>query len=456
MKKVLLTVFTVMLWVFSYSVNAKADGYIVKFTDDADIPCSSFVKLYGNTYYTDNEDNIKGLEKYTEYIEPDYAVELTEPLFEAENSIRLQSAYNEETVSFQAGMINADLVWDLATYGNDVRIAVIDSGCNSHIDIAGNLAGGFNYLTDEDEYIDNKGHGTHIAGIIAAEHNGFGIMGIAPKAKIYALKCFDEDFETTISIITEAIQAAVDVYDCKIINMSFCTPKKSQALEEAIQYASQKGAVIIASVGNYGNNTLYYPAGYDEVIGVGSVDVVKRVSDFSVENSSVFVTAPGENCESLKGEKDYVVKTGTSQAAAIVTAAAALMFSADDKMTAERFKELIVNCSEDLGKSGYDTAYGYGFLDIWNMLEEVMGRYYISPITSDGAVVYNNTDDTLSALGIWALYSDNKYKGGMTQNITLAGNEKIRIDSFGSGNDVKFFLWDSLNNIKPLAGVRFK
>lgn len=453
MKKTLIIVFFFLLSTPACKVNADSCGYIVKFNSDTFIADNRFEKLFDNTYRISGMNYLYGLEDLIEYVEPDDEVELINPVETKQKNRQLSISKKTETINWQAEMIKADFAWDLATYGNGVNVAIIDSGCNQHEDIIANLAGGYNYILDTDDYSDNIGHGTHVAGIIAALHNDFGIMGVAPKVNIYALKCFEGN-DSTLSIVAKAIRTAVDDYNCKIINLSLASKKDSETLYDAVQYASGKGAIIIAAVGNYGNGQICYPAGYEEVIGVGSVGKNKKKSYFSQFNSSVFVTAPGEAFESLSGESDYMTLQGTSQATPLVTAAAAILLSADNSMSLQKFKELIMSCSEDLGDAGYDTYYGYGLLDIQSMFEAIIEDYYVSPINDDGVVVYNKTADDLSAAGIWGEYAEDYYIGGKINDIFVPSKEKLNIPCIETENELKFFLWDSLITIRPLVEAR--
>ena len=113
-----------------------------------------------------------------------------------------------------------------------------------------------------------------------------------PKVRLVPLKCFD-DKTTNVSVICKAIYGAVDDFGCDVINMSFGLMEDSIALKEAIDYAAGKGVIIVAAVGNDGTEELCYPAAYDNVIGVGSVDKNEGVSSVSQHNKSVFITAPG-------------------------------------------------------------------------------------------------------------------------------------------------------------------
>ena len=453
MRKITILLFMIAVLCPSLKVLAEGEGYIVKFKNEY-IPTevkSNLIEsgLGNNVYLTDDVDNLYKYNSIIEYIETNETVHLID---EEINNIQCFSDDAVNTTAWQLDMVKAQYVWDLGNHGNNINIGVIDSGCNQHIDIVNNLAGGHNYILNTDDYSDNIGHGTHVTGIIAAEDNDFGITGIAPKANIYALKCFDKNYDTTVSMLAKAIYSAVDDYHCRVINMSLGLGKDIQTLHDAIEYAFAKGVIIVAAVGNDGNSTLYYPAAYDEVIGVGSIGANKEKSYFSQFNESVFVVSPGESYYSLKGTDEYVNAQGTSQATPLVSGAAAILLSAKPSISNTKFKEALENNSTDLGEPGYDTKYGYGLLDMEALFRSAIDRYYVSQITKGKIVVYNNTDTDLYATGVWTKETDNGNVCVKLDKVSISaqGNMPLECET----EKVKFFLWDSLNTMRPLTIAR--
>lgn len=449
---IVLTVFILPI----YRVSADSGGYIVKFNTDISKICdiSNFTEIADdkNIYSFNNLNDLKGLESYVEYYETNDKVDL----IEGEETIALFRIPSDELYSeqWQTQMVNADYAWELETYGNQINVAVIDSGCNAHIDVKNNLVGGYDYTNKSDDYSDNVGHGTHVTGIIAAQMNDYGIIGVAPKVNVYALKCVDKNISAGTDILAEAIYDAVDKYNCKVINMSLGIKKDKATIREAVEYAYENGVIIIAAAGNDGNDSIYYPAGYDEVIGVGSVGIDKSKSYFSQENETVFVVAPGEKVTSLNGESGYKEMKGTSQATPLVTGAAALLLSTNDDISPQKFKELIKTTSEDLGDIGKDNLYGWGLLNIKGLMQEVIGECYVSPINDGEIIVYNNSNENLTATAIWGNYLDKKYVSGEIKEIFLMPQKKIKLKQNDYIGKTQFFLWQSLDNMKPLTKKR--
>ncbi len=168
--------------------------------------------------------------------------------------------------------------------------------------------------------------------------------------------------------VCTAIYDAVDVYGCRIINLSLGIDRADEKLRDAVTYAEEKGVIVISAVGNNNRNApdrVFYPAAYKTVVGVGSVDNQEEVSDFSQRNFSVMVTAPGEDVTlPAAGEKTAArTVSGTSYAAACVTAFAAAVLPECPSMSPAEFRELLKTSSRDLGAPGYDTDYGWGLID---------------------------------------------------------------------------------------------
>ena len=292
-----------------------------------------------------------------------------EPIESGNGSMELLQTPNDPYFRNQWGMqtIGMETAWDQGLTGKGVTIGIIDTGVHaSHPDLKGsNMVSGYNYLNNNHSTDDTEGHGTFVAGIIGAKRNNhIDIAGMAPEATIVAMKCFDGN-TSIVGDAVKAIRSCVDDYHCNVINMSFGAPEDVDILHEAVQYAASKGVIIVASAGNEGTRTLYYPAAYAETVGVGAVDANKRVASFSQQNNSVFVVAPGSSVVSL-GADNNSVKTGsgTSFAAPFVSGLAVLLKQLYPRMTLDDFKNILIASSQDLGAGGYDIAYGNGLINV--------------------------------------------------------------------------------------------
>ena len=370
------------------------------------------------------------------YAEPDYPVYLLE--------LPDDPALTDGR-QWDLDMIGMEWVWEqnvsgVQPDGTAVRIGVIDSGVYAeHEDLAGaNLVPGINLLAEEGtaeryDTSDSVGHGTFIAGTIAAvTNNGLGIAGIAPEAEIMPLKSFDST-RGNVSDILEAIYAGVEA-GCRVLNMSFGLEKQyaGQALAEAVAYAAESGVILVAAVGNdsfddAGEDPLLYPAAYEEVIGVGSAGSQKESSSFSYRNSSVGIVAPGEKLYGLSHKKEdaYRTGTGTSFAAAEVTAAAALALSVDPELKPVEFGALLRESAEDLGEAGYDTVYGHGLLNLSGLLELLRsGAYMLQSATGEAVVIRAGGMEPGSKLqAVCAAYDENGAQVFLMATILTAGED---------------------------------
>ena len=258
---------------------------------------------------------------------------------------------------------------ELSQYPTDesvIKIAVLDSGTCVIEDVE--VQEYINLVTEEDEilpiYADGTGHGTAVAGIIAAKDDQEGIIGIAPDAAMYSVKVFDQINEAPISRIIRGIYWAID-HDISIINMSFGTTINSYALHQAVQDAYEEGILMVAAAGNKG--ILEYPAAYNEVIAVGAVNYEGKRSDFSATGDGLELMAPGECVLSDSFYGGVMAVDGTSIAAPHVVGAAAVLWAKDTSKSSDFIRQLLnasANCSQENPEE-----YGNGILDVKRAFE---------------------------------------------------------------------------------------
>ncbi len=456
MKKFLLLLPLLLLLAIPLQAESTPDGYLVQFRTDISTitDTSAFQPIHPETHLYQVPDlaAIESLQDYVISCEPVLPVELIDQV----PTVSLFSSTPADDPLWHLEATNATYAWGFDTYGNEVNVAVIDTGCSPHPAITHCLAGGYNYVDNTSDYSDHHGHGTHVAGIIGAALEGYYAKGVAPKIHLYALKCLEGDKSSNTAILSTAIYDAIDKYNCQVINLSLGTPTKSESLQKAIDTAISRGVIVVAAVGNDGTGKVYFPAGYEGVIGVGSINSSRQRSDFSQVNESVFAVAPGENVVSLYTENRYAWMCGTSQASPQVAGLAAVMLSADPTMTAKEFQQQLRATAIDLGPAGYDPAYGFGLIDTKAMLDAFFDKHplYMSPINGDSVLLYNHGENTQNATLIRAEYSGERFVRCKYGDVTLTSKKRLRVHFGETSREVKFMLWDSIEHMWPLLDVR--
>ncbi len=278
---------------------------------------------------------------------------------------------------------------DLGTLGSsDIKVGILDSGISMNAEFENVYRVDLVPDTVHDSlgiHYDVTGHGTNSAGIIAAAKNQDGIIGIAPNVSLYSIRVLDEDNEAPISRIIAGIEWAIE-NDIDVLNMSFGTLNYSSLLYQSIRRAYDSGMVLVASAGNTGEDgdQVTYPAKFGEVISVGSCDQNGNQSAFSPESADVDILAPGEYIECVSLVDGYCTEQGTSLSAPHVTAAAALILSADNTKTPEFVKQLLVSTANV-------SAAQKGVLDIKNALETLPQFEEVESITP--SEIPENTED---------------------------------------------------------------
>ena len=217
-------------------------------------------------------------------------------------------------------------LWQSTTSGSGIVVAVLDTGIDkNHEDLSGKVVGEANF-TDSPVINDIYGHGTHIAGIIAAYgDNGLGVVGIAPQSQLLNVKVAEDDGRCQASTVAQGIIWAVD-NGAVVINVSIEIRQPSAQLEAAVDYAWEHGAIVIAAAGNSGSQTPVYPAYYENVIAVAAADPDNTLAMLSNYGQWVDMAAPGSDIYSTMPDNEYGYKTGTSFATAYISGLAAILF----------------------------------------------------------------------------------------------------------------------------------
>ncbi|BEL03555.1 hypothetical protein Q0Z83_017460 [Actinoplanes sichuanensis] len=264
--------------------------------------------------------------------------------------------------------LKADDAWKKST-GTGVTVAVIDSGVDSrHPDLAANVLSGYDATTDTaGPTTDAHGHGTHVAGTIAAvTGNGVGVAGMAPNVKILPVKVLGANGSGNMSDAAEGIIWATD-HGAQILNMSLGSTQKVTAVTNAINYARSKGVTVIAAMGNSrtSGSPTSYPAADTGVIGVAATDANDRIATYSTAGTYADVAAPGTNILSTypTSRGGYKTMSGTSMASPHVAAVAALLKSVDPALTPDQIETTLEKTATDLGTPGFDKDFGNGLIN---------------------------------------------------------------------------------------------
>ncbi|UYO31860.1 S8 family peptidase [Bacillus halotolerans] len=256
--------------------------------------------------------------------------------------------------------IQVKQAWKEGLTGKNVKIAVIDSGISPHDDLS--ISGGYSAVSYTSSYKDDNGHGTHVAGIIGAKHNGYGIDGIAPEAQIYAVKALDQNGSGDLQGLLKGIDWSI-ANGMDIVNMSLGTSSDSQILHDAMDKAYEKGVLLVAASGNEGNGKpVNYPAAYSSVVAVSATDQHNQLAAFSTTGNQVEFSAPGTDITSTYLHQYYATGSGTSQATPHAAAMFALLKQRDPGNTNVQLRALMQKNIVDLGITGRDQQFGYGLI----------------------------------------------------------------------------------------------
>lgn len=269
-----------------------------------------------------------------------------------------------EDVQWGVERVRADLVWP-GNSGDAIKVAIVDSGVDpSHPDLIGNLAGGFSAVAYTRSYKDDNGHGTHVAGIIAASDNEIGVVGVAHGADLYAVKVLDRKGNGYLSDIIEGLDWAI-ANEMDVVNMSLGTSTYVQAFEDAVQKVIDAGIVVVAAAGNDGpvEGSVDYPGAFDGVIAVAATDASDQVAAWSSRGPQVDIAAPGVSIYSTYKGSAYATMSGTSMASPHVAGVVALLLrSADPDGNGWDPSEVEARIESSAQALGPVTSYGSGLV----------------------------------------------------------------------------------------------
>jgi hypothetical protein len=283
--------------------------------------------------------------------------------------------------------IEANWAWNTTKGDPSILVAVIDTGIDwNHPDLAANYVPlGYDWVNDDPNPMDDFGHGTHCAGIIAAVlNNSIGIAGLA-QVRIMAEKAFNANGSGDDVDCAKAIVHAVD-QGADVLSLSWGGYGESTLIHEAVEYAYDHGVLVIAAAGNDITECKHYPAGYEEVVAVTATDESDNPASFTNFGDWVEVAAPGVDIYSTMPTyhvtlnyygfpMNYGYLSGTSMACPHVAGVAALIWSQFPNMTRDQVRAQMRYTTDDLGNPGFDEYYGYGRINARAAVEQVMPEH---------------------------------------------------------------------------------
>lgn len=292
------------------------------------------------------------------------------------------------------GMENA---WDVNT-GANVTVAVIDTGVKQSLpDLANTtFVAGYDFVNNDNDPTDDQGHGSHVAGTIAqSTNNSIGCTGVAYNAKIMPLKVLSAQGTGSTSDIADAIYWAAD-NGADVINLSLGGSSSSSTMENAVNYAWNKGVVVVCAAGNDNVSTPFYPAAYANCISVSATDYNDNRASYSNYGSTIDIAAPGGDSGDNNGDgyddmvlqntigsngDGYYFMAGTSMAAPHVAGVAALIKSANSSLSNSDIKNILYNTAKDIGAAGKDNQFGYGLVDAYAAVQAANGNTNPAPVS---------------------------------------------------------------------------
>lgn len=386
-----------------------------------------------------------------------------------------------QIVDWGVKQMQADKVWETSR-GRGVRVAILDTGVDpNHLDYKINHKGAINFTISNDDgqihperWIDDKGHGTLMSGIIAAADNGFGIVGVAPEAELYAVKVLggltSKGYtEHIISGIYWAADNGMDVANMSITaginNNVFWQEKMAKALD----YAYQKGVLLIGSAGNNGltDGAVNWPAAYNKaVVAISAIQGDGSLASFSSYGPAIELTAPGVQITStaisrstsffVPGAGYYEAANGTSVAAPLVTGLAALIKAKNPQLTSQQIRDILDSTAVDLGEPGRDESFGYGLVNAYDsvlnlppvtisLTYPVGGEFWYQEIDQDVRWTMETLGEKVDKVDIELVHQKND---GIIEVIPLllnaanSGSAKINVPKNlpGSSGDNGYFL----------------
>ncbi len=334
-------------------------------------------------------------QSYIDKLEAQPNVEYAQPNY----VYTLDRSFNDPGIPYQwyLSKINAFGAWDITAGSPNIKVAIIDSGLDyNHPEFAGKVCAQTDTLDNDGDAFDNVDeHGTHVAGIIAANaDNGIGISGVAPGVQLIIVDAFNGENANTFDIL-QGVQYCV-ANGADIINMSFGGAGNDRALETAINNAVSSGVVCVAAAGNEHTSAPSYPSDYESVISVIATTHNDTKSVFSNFGSAKDISAPGDDILSTIPGNRYEYWGGTSMATPVVCGVIALMLSVNPDLSVGQVKDILYSTADDLGTPGKDDTYGYGRVNAYKAVSAKAVPPVNISFTKTDVTLYGGSDGTVS------------------------------------------------------------
>ncbi|MBR6523093.1 MAG: S8 family serine peptidase [Clostridia bacterium] len=460
-------IFCIITFIFALFIvtNAAEGEYIIKYREDA----PAFM-------YYDDDSEFLGAGMYLVSAEKALALKEAGYLDICDENIEMtyyDTTPNDTYYSSQWNlpMINAGYPWSLGLFGNDVLVGIIDSGlAPNHPDIDySRVEEGVNFgVSSDDESFtdttDSRGHGTMVAGVIAAKrNNSFGIAGIADKVKILPMKVENKSGVIELAAVITAINAGAR-YGCDVLNISLGGGTKLDSLDEAVKTATNLGCIVVCAAGNNTlsdpGNHVRYPAGCEGAVSVASVTRTITRAETSVVNESVFISAPADGIPVLNYTGGIRDSGGTSFAAPQVAAAAAIAKQIYPDITPAQFKDALRYSAKDLNPTieGRDTEFGYGLLNLFDMTRYVLALknkgVYVSSFDQLPKTIHirNLTGSDYIVTSIFTAYQNNRMNFYDPVPLKLESGDAYthKLSVTEDHTRIAHFLWKSLDSASPV------
>jgi thermitase len=296
-------------------------------------------------------------------------VEFAEPNFLAR---AVTTTPNDPYYSYQWALskIQADEAWDIEKGSSAIIISIVDTGVDyTHPDLAAKVTYGYDFVNWDTDPIDDHGHGTHCAGIASAvTNNRLGIAGVSWDSQIMPFKVLNSEGRGYYSAVANGIIYSA-LWGSDVISLSLGGPCYSQTLEDAVNYAYERGCLIVAAAGNSGDNTLLYPAACNNVMGVAATNRNDERASFSSYGAHITISAPGVGIYSTITNDRYAFGSGTSMATPHIAGLAALVWSKKPDLTNYEVRGVIEQTADDLYSPGWDQYTGHGRINALKALQ---------------------------------------------------------------------------------------